>query len=139
MAHEASQKRLRASSNELESILLLGQLDPVAAADRTGTNSTAATQNGGFVSSSRCVRLTATKHKRGGYASAGKSSHQRTAQEYTSKEPGWEHKLAKCKNALARSVVQNTFTKHTPSGWKGKRFHQENIVPQKGVITDQEP
>ena len=64
-APKPSLKRSRAESDEIDSIRFSG-LDPVAAADRTGTNSTVATQNRGGVSSSKRVRLTMTKHKKGG-------------------------------------------------------------------------
>ena len=47
----------------------------------------------------------------------------------------WEIKVAKCKNRLARSVVDKAFAKNTPAGWKGKRFLNEgNIVPEKEVM-----
>ena len=99
-------RRVRAESNEIDSILF-SDLDSVAAADGSSTNS------------------------------AAKPSKKRTAQEFISKKSVWEYKLAKCKNALARSVVQNAFTKHTPSGRKGTRFpsNEGNIVPEKEVMT----
>ena len=100
MAPERSRKRLRASSDELESVLF-AQADFV----------TAATHNEGSRPAKR-ERLTARK---GGWPAAGNPSHQRTIQEYTAEKPGWEQKLAKCKNALARSIVQNAFMTHAPN------------------------
>ena len=123
MAPERSRKRLRASSDKIESVLFSGEVGPVAA------------------SSSKRVRITTTKHQKAGWASAAKPSKHRTEQEYTSKKPGWDDKLAKCKNALARSVVQNASAQYTPCVWKGKRFpsNQGSIVLGKEVMTDQGP
>ena len=113
------ERSVRASSEEIDSVLFSGEVAP----------------------SSKQVRTIATKHQGRGWASATQASIHRTEEDYHSKKPGWDNKLSKCKNTLARSVVESAFTKHTPNSWNGKRFPspQGNIVPEKEVITDQGP
>ena len=128
LASEPSRKRLRALSDEIESILF-SDLDPVAAADGSSTNSAAVSEDEG--------RAPSSKRARTGWDSAAEPSKHRSAQDFASKKPAWEVKLAKCKNAMARAVVENAFAKNTPNGWKGKRFpsNEGTIVPEKEVMT----
>ena len=92
--------------------------------------------NGGSAPPSKRARINTTKQHKG-WQSASKPARNRTAEELRLKKPVWQAKLAKLKNALARSVVQNAFTKHTPSGWKKKRFdaNEGPVVPEKEVMT----
>ena len=131
MGPERSRKRVRATSDEIEAVLFSGEVAPI----------TAPSTNPITAPSSKRARITATNHQERGWASAAQPAIHRTEKEYNSEKPGWDNKLAKCKNALARSVVESAFAKHTPSGWKGKRFcsTQGNIVQEKEVITDQGP
>lgn len=57
MVAEYSRKHLRAPSDEIESMLFPGEVNPVE------------------VLSSKRVRITITKHKKGGWASAAKPSY----------------------------------------------------------------
>ena len=125
--------RKRASSAELDSILF-SDFNSVATAQGSGTNSAGVSANAGRAPSSKRARTTTKKHQKG-WDSAGKPAKHRTAQDSASKKPMWEAKLAKCKNKLARAVVDKAFAKNTPGGWKGKRFCDErDIVPEKEVM-----
>lgn len=107
------------------------------------SNSAAAARQGGSGSSDQVTRpakracLIVGKQNKEEWTAASHSSSTRSMQEYVDKKEGWDPKLKKCKNALARTTVCKAFAGHEPKGCKGTRFSQKDVIPEKGVINDQ--
>ena len=57
-----------------------------------------------------------------------------SATERKAKQGIWAEKLARCKNAFAKQIVENAFSAETPVKWKGTRYTQRPAIEEKKVM-----
>lgn len=77
----------------------------------------------------------AEKHgKKKGWRAAEDGAVSRTAGQRQEKQAKWAAKKKKVKMAWVKTLVKNAFGAETTASWKGKKYEQKDVVPEKKVM-----